>query len=150
MTTLPPWFNGLPQIWDNVTPEPDGYVSIGAQRVGCIELNVPQDGYVMVAVIQASRAQTWQLTHDWTLRCWFSTVQYGISITFQDDIVSSWQATRSKLFQICLYNGTQIGTDPDGAVVYPFRVDPGTYYLNIQNLFNGFNGAYVLLTNSAT
>lgn len=142
MTTLPSWFNGLPQIWDDVTPEDDGYVCIEAMRVACIEVVVPEDGYVMVATIQTARTQ------DWSLRCWFSTVQYGMSITFQNDAVSGWNATRSKLSQICLYSGTEIGTDPDGAVVFPFQVAPGTYYLNVQNLYNGENGFYVLLTNS--
>jgi hypothetical protein len=142
-TIYPSWWGISQPIWDNLTPEEDGYFQVGAQRVGCFQFTVPENSYVMVAVIQTMRTQ------DWTLRCWFSTVEYGSSITFQDAVVSGWQATRAKLFQICLYSGTsQIGTDPDGAVVYPFQVEPGTYFLNVQNLFNRENGGYMLLTNS--
>jgi hypothetical protein len=144
MTSYPSWWGISQPIWDNLTPEEDGYFQVGAQRVGCFQFTVPQDNYVMIAVIQTMRTQ------DWTLRCWFSTVEYGTSITFQDAVVSGWQATRAKLLQICLYSGSsQIGTDPDGAVVYPFQVEPGSYFLNVQNLFNRENGGYMLLTNGA-
>lgn len=141
MTTYPSWFGALQPIWDDLTPEEDGYFCVEAMRVGCFEITIPEDGYVMIAVIQTMPTQ------DWTLRCWISTEQYGTSITFQNDAISGWQANRTKRSQVCLYSGNQIGTDPDGAVVYPWKVTPGTYYLNVQNLYNGRNGGYLLLTN---
>jgi hypothetical protein len=138
---LPSWFHGIQKIWDDLSCEEDGYFCIEAQRVGCFQIDIAADSYVMVGIVQTMPTQ------DWSMRCWFSTVQYGSSITFQNDAVSGWNPNRTKLSVICLYTGDKIGLDPDGARVYPFKVTPGTYFLNVQNLFNGRNGGYLLLTN---
>lgn len=133
--------NNPEQIWDVLTPEEDGYLRIEAQRVAAIPITVTDGGYVMVNVVHTYPGQ------DWTLRCWFSKSPYGESLTFSNDIISSWAARRYKLFQVCLYAGTSPGTDPE-VPVHSLKVPPGQYILNIQNYFNGVNGCYVLLTNS--
>jgi hypothetical protein len=133
--------NNPEQIWDIVNPADDGYLLVEAMRVAAIPFTVAPNSYVMVNVIHTARVQ------DWSLRCWFSVNPYGESLTFSNDMISSWAARRKKLFQICLFTGSAPGTDPE-VPVYSLRIQPGSYHLNIQNFFNGQNGCYVLLTNS--
>jgi hypothetical protein len=141
MTSLPSWFNGIQPIWNIITPESDGFFKLDAQRVGCFPITVPVDGHLMFTVVQS-----WPQSQDWTLRCWVSLQPYDTSITFSNNYISSWQAPRAKLSVICLTSDGSVGTDPDGAVVYPLTVAAGEYYLNVQNLFNGWNGGYFVLT----
>lgn len=130
------------EIWDVLQPEEDGYLCIAAMRVACIPFTVQADSYVSVATIHTAHGQ------DWTLRCWYSAVPYGMSLTFSNDILSSWAARRYKMFQTSLYSGNTPGTDPE-VPVYGLKVPPGDYYLNIQNYYNGNTGCYVLFTDSA-